>query len=360
VPVTLGPRDVGRRVVVRYLLETPQPGASATDVVGLLVAHDAAGLEVETRTGDRVRVPAARVVAAKPVPPRPAARRERSGPLIDADALQQICDQGWPARTRQRLGDWVLREAAGFTGRANSVLPVGDPGLPLDDALEAVQRFYDDHDLPALVQAVLGAGVEQRLLDAGWRVARHPEGVLVQVTSMFRARPTRGPTPGLTRGPTPGLTTGPKVELLEAPTEEWMSVYGRTADVPADVVAGVLAGAPVTAFAAVGSGRPGGPEAIGRGVVTGGWLGLSAVEVVPTRRREGLARRVVDALLDWGAGQGAEAAYLQTMPGNAAALMLYAPYGFVTHHRYRYLAPGPGARVRPAPDRQAVGRDRAH
>lgn len=340
--MTLGPRDVGRRVVVRYLLETPQPGASATDVVGLLVAHDPDGLEVERETGERVRVPAARVVAAKPVPPRPASRRDRSGPLIDADALQRICDQGWPARTRQRLGDWVLREAAGFTGRANSALPVGDPGLRLDDALEVVRAFYDDHHLPALVQAVLGAGVEQRIFDAGWQVARHREGVLVQVTSMSRAVSTSR------------LASGPEVELLDAPTEEWKSVYGRTADVSADVVAGVLAGTRVTAFAAVGSARPGGPVAIGRGVVTDSWLGLSAVEVVPSRRREGLARRVVDALLDWGAGHGAEAAYLQTMPGNSAALALYAPYGFVTHHRYRYLAPGPAVPGRPAP-----GRDRA-
>ena len=346
--MTLGPRDVGRRVVVRYLLETPQPGASATDVIGLLVAHDPDGLEVEVETGERFRILAARVVAAKPVPPRPAARRRRSGPLIDADALQRVCDQGWPARTRQRLGDWVLREAAGFTGRANSALPVGDPGLPLDDALEVVQAFYDDHDLPALVQAVLGARVEQRLLDAGWQVARHQEGVLVQVASMSHPGPTSRPAPG------------PEVELLEAPTEEWMSVYGRTADVPADVVAGVLAGAPVTAFAAVESERPGGPVAIGRGVVTDGWLGLSAVEVVPSRRREGLARRVVDALLDWSAGHGAEGAYLQTLPGNSAALTLYAPYGFVTHHRYRYLAPGPAVRRRPAAGRPAGRQDRAH
>ena len=60
----LGPRDVGHRVVVRYLLAEPEPGASATDVLGRLVAYDAGGLEVETDDGTRVRVPTARVVAA--------------------------------------------------------------------------------------------------------------------------------------------------------------------------------------------------------------------------------------------------------------------------------------------------------
>jgi len=340
--VTLGPGDVGRRVVVRYLLESPTQGASATDVLGRLVRHDADELEVETEAGGRVRVPAARVVAARPVPARPAPRHRGAGPRIGADALQRVCDEGWPARTRERLGSWLLREAAGFTGRANSVLPVGDPGVGLDDALAAVQAFYDGFGLPALVQAVIGARVERSLFDAGWQVARHREGALVQVASVSRARRTDPAAPG------------PPVDLLDAPTEDWMSVYGRAAGVPPDVVAGVLAGPSLTAFAVVGPERTGRPVAIGRGVVTGDWLGLSAVEVVPQRRREGLARRVVDALLEWGTGQGAGAAYLQTMPDNSAALALYAPYGFVTHHRYRYLAPGPDARGRPAP-----GPDRA-
>jgi ribosomal protein S18 acetylase RimI-like enzyme len=28
------------------------------------------------------------------------------------------------------------------------------------------------------------------------------------------------------------------------------------------------------------------------------------------------------------------------MPDNAAAIALYRPYGFVTHHRYRFWVPG--------------------
>ena len=32
-----------------------------------------------------------------------------------------------PPRTQDRLGDWLLRAADGWTGRANSALPLGDP-----------------------------------------------------------------------------------------------------------------------------------------------------------------------------------------------------------------------------------------
>lgn len=62
---------IGRRVVVRYLIED---GARATDALGILVAQDDDGLQIDTRHG-LIRVPRASVVAAKTVPPAPQRRR---------------------------------------------------------------------------------------------------------------------------------------------------------------------------------------------------------------------------------------------------------------------------------------------
>jgi GNAT superfamily N-acetyltransferase len=75
--------------------------------------------------------------------------------------------------------------------------------------------------------------------------------------------------------------------------------------------------------------------AIGRGVVTNGWLGIAAMEVRPEYRRRGLAKRILRGLLAWGAEQGATRTYIQAEAGNAAALALYTGQGFKPHHRYR-------------------------
>jgi hypothetical protein len=48
-------------------------------------------------------------------------------------------------------GGWLLRAAGGFTGRANSALATGDPGMPLADAVGEVCRWYTVRGLPALV-----------------------------------------------------------------------------------------------------------------------------------------------------------------------------------------------------------------
>ena len=41
-----------------------------------------------------------------------------------------------------QLGSWLLRADGGFTGRANSALPLGDPGLPLAGAVDEVEAWY--------------------------------------------------------------------------------------------------------------------------------------------------------------------------------------------------------------------------
>ncbi len=59
--------DVGRRVTVRYRLAAPEPGASATDVVGTLVSHGHGSWVVRRRDGSQVEVPAGDVIVAKVV-----------------------------------------------------------------------------------------------------------------------------------------------------------------------------------------------------------------------------------------------------------------------------------------------------
>ena len=58
----------------------------------------------------------------------------------------------------------------GYTGRANSVLPIGDPGVPLDDALTNVRSWYAARGLAPRFQLPLPlcADLDAALADRGW------------------------------------------------------------------------------------------------------------------------------------------------------------------------------------------------
>jgi GNAT superfamily N-acetyltransferase len=313
---------VGQRVVVRRLLpgqQGPSGGPAMTDVLGILESWGESTLTVRREQGDLVTIDHDLVVTGKPVPPRASTRLR-----IRPEALERICSEGWRAVDQEPLGEWMLRAAGGFTGRANSARVGGDPGTTTNQALAAVRRFYDERGLRPMAQVVVGSDGQATCESAGWVQAR-PDGqdAIVQVTSVAQSRRAVA------------RQSSESVAITDTLGDDWMAAYGRTADADPSVVRRVMESGDHVAFARIGD-----PVvAVGRGVVTGDWMGLQAVEVLPEHRGHGLATTVVDALLSWGASQGALSAYLQTLPDNAAALALYARYGFTTHHSYRYLAP---------------------
>ena len=57
-------------------------------------------------------------------------RWHRRGMALFIGELEVLAANGWRAPEEERLRGWLLRAAQGFTGRANSALAAGDPGIP--------------------------------------------------------------------------------------------------------------------------------------------------------------------------------------------------------------------------------------
>jgi GNAT superfamily N-acetyltransferase len=303
----LNPRDVGHRVVVRRVVGTRDGRPLYSDALGELVELTETHATVRTAAGP-VRVPTNGIVRAKRVPDR---RR-----LSATEALESVAAAGWPAPDTDRLGDWLLRAASGWTGRGNTALPVGDPGRPLPEAIDAVERWYAARDLPSgfSVPLPLRAGLDAELATRGYRVVKP---TLVQT----------GPLAAV-------VSDAPGVRLDTEPPPSWLAVVaGRKGQLP-DAARHILTSVVQVRFAGVYS-ADSAALAIGRGVVTDGWLGLSLIEVVPELRRRGLARQVMGALGGWAAQLGADRVYLQVEEVNQPAIALYERMGLRTHHRYQ-------------------------
>jgi len=307
--------EPGHRVTVRRILGGTRDAPQVGDVVGWLLSADERELRVERRDGKVVRVPRPALLLCKVIPDHPG--RSRPARAVSPEGLTRICSLGWPAVHRSWLGEWELRAAAGFTGRANSAAVAGDPGVPTSAALSAIRDFAATHGIPARAQVIERSAWDAEIQAAGWaEPASGHTSALVQVAELGTAPPA-----------------DPRVHEEGELTDAWLTVYGRPGD-PAAARA-VLAGPPRVNLLAVGS--P--PVAVGRAVATGEWLGIAAVAVRPEHRRNGLARAIIETALAWGWSQGCDKAYLQVEPDNEAALRLYEQYGFTTHHAYHYLQP---------------------
>lgn len=293
------------------------PGEKFTDTVGVLASWDNGVLLITRKDGETVHIAESSLVAGKVVPSAPARRR---GPSASYAELAHVSTRAWRPVESERLGAWELRAASGFTRRANSVLPVGDPGLPLDEALDAVRRWYGARGLPAYVQTATGAEGTQELLCA----ELERRGWVREVTAELWIGAL---------APIADRAEGAGVELSRDVDEAWLARYQRKG--VSEVALKVLSSGPSVWFAQV-PGSGGVPAAIGRCVVDGRWASFAAVEVGPEQRRRGLATEVMAALARRALDEGASAAWLQVETENAGARALYAGMGFAAHHAYHH------------------------
>lgn len=320
---------VGARVVVRHRL----PDGRLSDALGDLVAAAPEALVVRTARGE-VRVAAADVVTGKVVPPRPV----RKGPphlSIGVTNLVGVMAPHWNPPDTARLGGWWLRASDGFTNRANSVVPLGDPDRPAEEALAAVHDWYAARGLPAQfsIAGPVDGGVAHEPDGPAARALALVEPLGWQVVEGASALVLVAATADLRSGP--DLPDGLTLDVADTPDAGWRATYRyKGQDFPEHAVP-LLVSAPEQAFWSVRDGDR--TVACARGSLGGGWAGVTAVEVLPEYRRRGLARVLLAALGRWAWRRGALSTYLQTADTNTVAQALYLSSGFVPHHRYDYV-----------------------
>ena len=301
-------------MVVRRVLpgeRGPSGGPAMTDVLGVCVSWGDGVCVVRPDDGRAVSIPITDIVSGKPVPPRPSPRLRISPRAAQVRAFTLFPDlvvapldgpSGWLARSSRTATARRANSVLAFPGEAGPAYDVG--------TVTRVEAYYAGLGKPA-VAAVLGESAERTFLqELGWVPESHEADTLFQVASVA-------------------------------------SVRRALRSVDHSGVALTLDGGAATAAI------PG--AALGLAAYADDWVGFRGIEVSAGRRREGLGRTIMAALLAWGAELGATTAYLQVLGDNQPALGLYASMGFTTHHAYAYLTPG-----RPDTARAPGGRDRGY
>jgi N-acetylglutamate synthase len=162
--------------------------------------------------------------------------------------------------------------------------------------------------------------VDAALAEIGWTVRAEAATVMTADAEVVAAQA--------------GTAGQAAVEIDAEPGPEWLARYHyRGRQLPA-VATKLLTSATWQAFGSVRSG--GETIAIGRVAHAGDWAGLTAIEVDPRFRRQGLGTVVTRALAAAAAKRGASSIYLQVTDGNAGARELYRRLGFTDHHGYHY------------------------
>jgi ribosomal protein S18 acetylase RimI-like enzyme len=234
-------------------------------------------------------------------------------------ALERISARAWPAAREASIGGWRLHASSGFSGRINACWPLSDTGLEPAESVAAVEDWYETSGLPCLFKLVGRA-----CWPADLAVRLQARGYQVRTETLMMVGAAGG-------------RADPRVRLGETVDETFASVFAATAADPGDAAErlATLGRIPMPrVFARLD--LAGSPAAIGACAVEGSWAGVFAMRTDPSHRRQGLARRILAALLASAGAAGAKRAWLQVEAANAGAIELYRASGFEEAYRYAY------------------------
>jgi ribosomal protein S18 acetylase RimI-like enzyme len=233
------------------------------------------------------------------------------------------------------------------------VLPAGDPGVPLDQALDVVTSWYRSRALPPMVQVAMPAegpagldgtsDLDAELERRGWGIRSGDAFMMTATPATVRenCRDSSGNREHKPEG------QGLRVRVDGELTPQWLAMhrYRGQAELP-PVRMKVLTSAPEQVFVSLVAGEPlvageTGDDgdravAVARLSFGGGWAGITSVEVDPAYGRRGLGSALTAACCEHVFASGVKRVFLQVETGNEAARALYERCGFGYAHRYQY------------------------
>jgi ribosomal protein S18 acetylase RimI-like enzyme len=302
VPSLLG--AIGKRVTIRL----HEPTGGYRDIVGILQSErELITSKSKTITFSPDEIAIWREI--KPLPDLAGKGAPLSQRIIE---LEKLSDLTWPAQEIVEYGKWRLRISDGFSMRANSVLPIGEPPIDLASAVDEITNIYRENKLKPTFSIPLPIfdELDRYLEQNDWNI-KIDANFLIRDIGAIEA------------------SSDPQfsIEILDYPSKEWLEI---NSDQPLEKI---MRRYPAR-YGAIKIGEQ--VIAVGRIATLGGWSIVTRLFVNPSFRGKGVAKILMNNLLSAAVSDGATKVSLQVDNENGAALALYQSMGFTVHHKFVY------------------------
>ena len=302
VPSLLG--AIGKRVTIRL----HEPTGGYRDIVGILQSER----ELITSKSKSITFSPDEIAIWREIKPLPDLAGKGAPLSQRIIELEKLSDLTWPAQEIVEYGKWRLRISDGFSMRANSVLPIGEPPIDLASAVDEITHIYREKKLKPTFSIPLPIfdELDRYLEQHGWNIKIDANFLIRDIGAI-------------------DVSSDPQfsIEILDYPSEEWLET---NSDQPLEKI---MRRYPAR-YGAIKIGEQ--IIAVGRIATLGSWSIVTRLFVNPSFRGKGVAKNLMNNLLSAAVSDGATKVALQVDNENGAALALYQSMGFTTHHKFVY------------------------
>jgi ribosomal protein S18 acetylase RimI-like enzyme len=295
---------IGKRVTIRL----HEPNGGYRDIVGILQSER----QLITSKSKTISFSPDEIAIWREIKPLPDLAGKGAPLSQRIIELEKLSDLTWPAEQNIEFGKWQLRISDGFSMRANSVLPIGEPPIDLAAAVAQVVKIYRENKLRPTFSIALPIfdELDRYLEQDGWNL---------KIDANFLIRDIG----------TVEVSDHPEflIEILDYPSKLWLEL---NSDEPLEKL---MRRYPAR-YGAIKIGEQ--VVAVGRIATLGNWSIVTRLFVNPSFRGKGVAKILMNNLLAAASKDGATKVALQVDDENGAALALYQSMGFRTHHKFVY------------------------
>ena len=295
---------IGKRVTIRL----HEPTGGYRDIVGILQSER----ELITSKSKSITFSPDEIAIWREIKPLPDLAGKGAPLSQRIIELEKLSDLTWPAQEIVEYGKWRLRISDGFSMRANSVLPIGEPPIDLASAVDEITHIYREKKLKPTFSIPLPIfdELDRYLEQHGWNIKIDANFLIRDIGAIE-------------------VSSDPQfsIEILDYPSEEWLE---KNSDQPLEKI---MRRYPAR-YGAIKIGEQ--IIAVGRIATLGSWSIVTRLFVNPSFRGKGVAKNLMNNLLSAAVSDGATKVALQVDNENGAALALYQSMGFTTHHKFVY------------------------
>ena len=295
---------IGKRVTIRL----HEPTGGYRDIVGILQSER----ELITSKSKSITFSPDEIAIWREIKPLPDLAGKGAPLSQRIIELEKLSDLTWPAQEIVEYGKWRLRISDGFSMRANSVLPIGEPPIDLASAVDEITHIYREKKLKPTFSIPLPIfdELDRYLEQHGWNIKIDANFLIRDIGAIE-------------------VSSDPQfsIEILDYPSEEWLET---NSDQPLEKI---MRRYPAR-YGAIKIGEQ--IIAVGRIATLGSWAIVTRLFVNPSFRGKGVAKNLMNNLLSAAVSDGATKVALQVDNENGAALALYQSMGFTTHHKFVY------------------------
>ena len=244
----------------------------------------------------------------------------------DIKIIEDLSLNAWPSHQMQLYDGWILRYSSFYTHRTNCVEQIGNSLIPVEEKIRYCEEIYDRWGTPCIfkITPLNDSTFDARLAERGYEIQHETTVMRMEIgkDGHFRNTPLRG-----------GLVARVERRISDEWIDALFTIKEDARVIHMKIVPSMYAAIPKDVLcASVRDGRR--IIATGLGILDRDYIGVYAINVDRKYRRQGIARKICELLLEEGRAAGAANAYLQVVSQNAAAKNLYTDLGFKVEYEY--------------------------